>query len=392
MIDAVPAALLWAVTVWRAGPTFRRRQGLSLWLAFLALAVAMTVRPVAVASAFDENLHVTNLSYLLKHICATVAAASVLTFVADMAEKKGQFRASRLHHALPYVTVALLVLFFATTPQPTEADDLLADYGSHSTILAYGLVWTGYLGAALLSATSLCWRWGRQPDSGLVGRGLLVTGAGTAVGLVYAAHRVTALCVQYAGHSLLGEQNDETVSTTLLYIALLLIVIGSTLPVAPRVARRLRAHWRLARLYPLWRHLTDVVPSSRLHDPTGRLRDAVILSRTNDRLYRRAIEVRDSILTLSAYTTPKLRGLAYDHAITGGFIGADADVAAEACWLAVAREKCRHGGEPSGEAVPPASGGRDLAVELRALMRLSSAYRSPLTETFLRTHLSEETS
>ncbi|MFD6040463.1 MAB_1171c family putative transporter [Streptomyces koyangensis] len=369
--------------MWRAGATFRRRQGISLWVAFAALSVAMTVRPVAIASAADQATHVTNLSFLLKHVCGTVAAAAVLTFVADMAESKGNFRASRMHRAIPVVTILALGTFFFATPQPTEADDLLTDYAEHATILAYGLVWTVYLGAALASATQLCWRWGRRPGSGLVGRGLLLTGVGTAVGLLYAVHRVAALVLQCNDRELFGKRADETASTLLLFAALLLIVLGSTLPVLPRIVRRLHAHWWLVRLYPLWRTLTDVVPSSRSHAPAGRFRDSMQLRRAHDRLYRRTIELRDAILTLSAFTTPEIRGRAYDHALASGVIGAQADVTAEACWLAVARERYRRGHLPSGEAVPPASGGRDLPTETKALINLSSVYRSPTTQNFL---------
>ncbi|MGW8882886.1 MAB_1171c family putative transporter, partial [Streptomyces mirabilis] len=213
MIDAIPAVLLWAVTLWRARSAFRRPERLSLWLAFAALALAMTVRPVAIATAVDEHLHVTNLSFLIKHICGTVAAASVLTFVADMAESKTGIRVSRLHKAVPVVTVLLLAACFFATPQPHEAEDLLADYADHATILAYGVVWTSYLGAALLSATLLCFRWGRRPDSGLVGRGLILIGTGTAVGLVYALHRVAVLFIDYVGSSPLDEHANHALST-----------------------------------------------------------------------------------------------------------------------------------------------------------------------------------
>ncbi|MFD0314646.1 hypothetical protein [Streptomyces flavalbus] len=37
--------------------------------------------------------------------------------------------------------------------------------------------------------------------------------------------------------------------------------------------------------------------------------------------------------------------------------------------------------------MPPASGGRDLATEIRALTTLSTAYRSRATQDFLRAHL-----
>ncbi|GHE54044.1 MAB_1171c family putative transporter [Streptomyces cellulosae] len=389
MIDAIPAALLWAVTLWRARSAFQRPERLSLWLAFAALALAMTVRPVAIASAVDGHLHVTNLSFLVKHICGTVAAAAVLTFVADMAESKTGMRASRLHKAVPVVTVVLLAACFFATPQPHQAEDLLTDYADHATIVAYGVVWTSYLGAALFSATMLCFRWGRRPDSGLVGRGLILIGSGTAVGLIYAVHRIVALVVDYAGSSLLGKNTDHALSTGLLFIALLLIVLGSTLPAFPRILARVRAHRQLVGLYPLWRTLTDAVPDTRLETPPTQLVDALDPRRTHQRLYRRTIEIRDAILTLADHAPAELRGRAYDHATSFGFIGAHADITAEACWLAVAREERLRGVTASGEAMPPASGGRDLATEIRALTTLSAAYHSRATEDFLRAHLEE---
>lgn len=390
MIDAIPALLLWAVTLWRARSAFQRPERLSLWLAFAALAVAMTVRPVDIASAVDEHLHVTNLSFLIKHICGTVAAASVLTFVADMAESKTGMRVSRLHKAIPVVTVVLLASCFIATPQPHEAEDILADYADHATILAYGVVWTSYLGAALLSATLLCFRWGRRPGSGLVGRGLMLVGTGTTVGLVYALHRVAVLFVDYVGSDLLAEDFNHALSTGLLFLALLLIVLGSTLPAAPRVLARVRAQWQLVNLYPLWRTLTDAVPETRLDTPPSRAADVANPLRTHDRLYRRTIEIRDSILTLADHAPAELRGRAYDHATSLGFIGAHAEITAEACWLAVAREeRLRGAATGSGEPLPPASGGRDLATEIRALTTLSTAYRSRATQDFLRAHLEE---
>ncbi|WP_436847000.1 DUF6545 domain-containing protein [Streptomyces atratus] len=103
--------------------------------------------------------------------------------------------------------------------------------------------------------------------------------------------------------------------------------------------------------------------------------------RTHDRLYRRTIEIRDSVLTLADHAPAELRGRAYDHATSLGFIGAHADMTAKACWLAVAREeRLRGAATGSGEPMPPASGGRDLATEIRALTTLSTAYRSRATQ------------
>ncbi|GAA2273406.1 hypothetical protein GCM10010368_48500 [Streptomyces roseiscleroticus] len=389
MINAIPAALLWIVTIWRARSALRRPERRSLWLAFAALALAMTVRPDQVASAVDEYLHVTDLSFLIKHVCGTVAAASVLTFVADMAETRTGIRASKLHKVVPVATVLLLGACFFATPQSHEADDLLTDYADHVTIVAYGVVWTAYLGTALFSATLLCFRWGRRPDSGLVGRGLLLVGTGTAVGLLYAAHRIAALIIRYVDPTLLGARADQTLSSGLLFLALLLILLGSTLPVWPRISARVRAHAQLVSLYPLWRTLTDAVPETRLDSPPARVTDAGDPRRTHDRLYRRTIEIRDAILTLADHAPPQLRDRAFDHAASLGFVGAHADVVAEACWLAAAREERLRGAASSGEPHPPASGGRDLATEIHVLTVLGTAFRSHATQDFLNAYHQE---
>lgn len=189
----------------------------------------------------------------------------------------------------------LAACFFATL-QPHEAEDLLANYAGHATILAYGTVWISYLGTALLSATLLCFRWGRRPDSGLVDRGLILIRTGTAVGLIYALHRAAVLFVDYVGSSPLGEDVNHALSTGLHFMALLLILLGSTLPAAPCVLARIRAHWQVVSLSPVWRTLTDAVLETRLDTPPSCPADATNPLLTHDRLYRRTIEIRDSIL------------------------------------------------------------------------------------------------
>lgn len=185
MLDTVPAVLLWAVTLWRAPSARQSPAKRSLWIAFLSLAVAMTVRPVAISTSTDDLLGVNNVSFLIKHLCGIAAASSVLSFVNDMSEEKNErLQASRLHIAIPIGTAAAITVLFFLTPQPVEVNDLLADYADDGRIAAYGVIWTAYLGAALFSGTRLCWQWGRQPGTGLLGRGLRVTGIGTAIGIV----------------------------------------------------------------------------------------------------------------------------------------------------------------------------------------------------------------
>ncbi|GGS93302.1 MAB_1171c family putative transporter [Streptomyces chromofuscus] len=383
MIDTLPAVLLWLVTAWRTPAAWRDSSKRVLWSAFLALAVAMTLRLSFVAAPLDASLRVNNLSSLGKHVGGIAAAHSVLTFVHNMAEEKAPgLKSSRLHLLAPVTAAAIITVLFLATPQPREAVDLLAEYATDWRIAAYGVVWTGYLGAALFSASRLCWRWGRQPGTGLLGRGLRLTGMGTTVGIVYAAHRVAFVILGFLGHSVIPASTVKAISGLLLFTALIFIVTGSTLPAAGRLHRWIREYRDLLQLYPLWLSLTEAVPEVRLDPPRRRASEILHLRHVHDRLYRRTIEIRDAVLALSDHAPSSLRDQARAHVAASGLIGAQADIAAEACWI-IGAKQARQASEPSsGAPLPPASGGRDLPSEIQALKQLARAYDSDLTRTF----------
>lgn len=383
MIDVLPAVLLWLVTMWRTPAAWRDPGKRVLWIAFLALAVAITLRVPSVAAPMDAALGVNNLSALGKHLGCIVAAHAVLTFVHDMAQEKASgLKSSRLHLVFPSAAASIVTVLFFATPQPREAVDLLTEYASDWHIAAYGGVWTAYLGAALFSASRLCWRWGRQPDAGLLGHGLRLTGMGTTIGIVYAAQRVVVIVLGFLGLSPVPASTNETIGGLLLFSALLFIVTGSTLPAAGRLRRWSREYLDLLRLYPLWLSLTEDVPSVRLDPARRRTTEILHPRRVHDRLYRRTIEIRDAVLTLSDHAPSSLRDQARAHVVASGLIGAQADIAAEACWIIGAQQARQHNEPLSGEALPPASGGRDLPSEIHALKQLAEAYASDRTRAF----------
>ena len=55
MIDVLPAVLLWLVTAWRAPAAWRHSSKRVLWIAFLALAVAITLRVPSVAAPIGRS-------------------------------------------------------------------------------------------------------------------------------------------------------------------------------------------------------------------------------------------------------------------------------------------------------------------------------------------------
>lgn len=204
---------------------------------------------------------------------------------------------------------------------------------------------------------------------------------GTALGIVYAGHRVLALTLRYVGLTPLSPRTDENVSSVLLFGALVFILAGSTLPVV-RLHQWGRAHLALTRLYPLWLELTAAVPSVRLDPPRSRRADALLFRHTRRRLYRRGIEIRDAILDLGDHASPTLRSEAARYVAEKGLIGAQAEIYAEACWIARAKEARENGDARVGEHTAPASGGKDLRSEVEALRHLATAYESALVREF----------
>src|SRR5262249_50048801 len=156
-------------------------------------------------------------------------------------------------------------------------------------------------------------------------------------------------------------------SGLLLFSSLIFIVGGSTLPAVGRLHRWSREYRDLLQLHPLWLSLTEAVPSVRLDPPRGRTSEMLHPRHAHDRLHRPTIDIRDAVLALSEHASGSLRNQARAHVMASGLIGAQADVAAEACWIIGAKESRQRNEPSSGEPLPPASGGRDLPSEIHAL-------------------------
>ncbi|CDR10461.1 integral membrane protein [Streptomyces iranensis] len=336
-----------------------------------------------VASSVDALVHIPNFAALIKHLSGLGAIHAVLVFVHTMSEQSAaRLKARRPHIAVPVAAGFIISALFFATPQQHEATDLLTEYAADGRIAAYGVLWTAMLGMALVSATGLCWRWGRQPDAGLLGQGLRFTGIGTTIGMTYAVHRIAMVVLHYLGYTPISPGTEQGISSLLLGSALIFIMFGSTLPALPRLLRWWRDYRDLLRLYPLWRSLTESVPSVRLDPPRGMAAERLTLRHTHQRLYRRNIEIRDAILDLRNRTPSTLRDQATSHVATRGLTGAYAEIAAEACWLAAVKDPRLRGKPTPGEHHPPASGGRDLASEIPALKALAAAYDSDLARDF----------
>lgn len=379
----VVAALLWITVAWRAVKVWQKGQDRSLWWAFFGLAVMMTLR-MQPGRTLDQWTGVTDLSYLLKHLIGGVLApAALLAFLRKISGASDGLRTKRRRIMVACATALTMAILFFAKLQPYETPSIFADPVAHYVFLAYTLLFLGYLTVSLLGGMRLCWRWGRNASGPALSWGLRTIGVGLAAGVGYAAVRAATITTRINGDGLFPGAVDDYISTALLMAALVLIVAGSSLPMLSLLRNWRAKRHALLRLRPLWRDLTQVTPSVRLHAPRGTVTEHLNPLNVHDRLYRRGVEIRDAALALNNYASPALRKRAQQHAEARGLFGTQAAIAAEACWLAAARRAKFRGAAPGSSAEHrPAGGGRDLRSEISALTQLSDAYHSDLVRDF----------
>lgn len=395
------AVLLWLITLWRAPGAWRNPQKRPLWSAFAILATEMLLSSDSAILWFDSATGINSGSALVKHMCAVVAAGCVVAFLAGaVASSTGEKdrpdgRASRYAHArtvIPAVTVLVMAVLFAWMERPREEIDLFVAYPRDSWVLAYNITWITYFGWAMLTAARLSWQWSRRPGPPLLRYGLTLICAGTSIGIVYAAHRLSMLLIPRLGLHPLPAGVNHTLNVFLAVVPLLLIAVGSTMPAVPKLHQALAHHYDHVLLYSLWDTLTSTAPHVRLEEHPGRLRDMLALLAPRERLYRRTIEIRDAILVLGDNTTLSVRLRAADHVEDAGIPESELVTAAEACWIRAASEARKAGHFVAGTLEPPERAGGDLDTEVRVLRTLSDAYFSPVTADFARQHVARLTS
>jgi hypothetical protein len=380
-MTTVVLILLWAVAVWRAPSAVRSSKQRTLWVAFAALTLAMTLRRPAIMHAIDDGTGVNNLSTLLKQYLGITAAAAVLEFVYVIARPHSR-AGVRLRMVAAGATMAVLTVLFTFVPRRTEAQDFFERSAGSVPATAYLLVWLAYLATAMAMATWLFWGSSRHAGAGWLRTGLRLLGAGTAVGVAYALSRAAYLVLRLteaAGPS--SDAGASTVTDAMKHAAIGLILVGSSVPAAG-VAWRAAWHWRYLRaLRPLWRDLTGAVPEVVLGEELRR-------RELRMRLHRRVVEIRDAILALQPYVSAAQRDAA-DAAASA----ARRDLA-EACWIETARHAKLAGRAPDdavqrrdvGSAGHDAAVDLDLKAEAQWLRRIEAARASGTVRDFVRTH------
>ncbi len=236
-----------------------------------------------------------------------------------------------------------------------------------------------YLGLALVNLSHLTWRYGSLSDRVSMRVGLRLSAAGGALGLGYVVNKAAFVALRALSLSYPGDV--QLVSDTLLAGAVLLLVVGSTMPAwgprvgLPQLCRWLdeyRAYWSL---YPLWRALYHSNPEIALVPAASRVGNALAVRQLGFHLYRRVIEIRDGVLALRGHFDPRVADAARERGRAAGLVDEDLQALVEAEILSAAL-KAKEQGLPPAETPPPPdpSGGHDLPSEVSYLQKVARYY------------------
>ncbi|MDQ3887302.1 MAG: hypothetical protein M3308_09935 [Actinomycetota bacterium] len=349
--------------------------GTALGLAFIFLAPVVQV----VESAITPSL-----GRLLSNVSTLIAAFGFLHLMLLIAYPAEQVPAKvRTRLVVLLMSVgAMIVLFFASDP-PAGPGIFTGLYRDQPTLAAYTLIYSIYLGSALVDLGKLALysirhvrRWLRL--------GMVLIATGCLLGTGYLTHKVIGILNELITDSAPAESLCPspfatvgcTFAVAMPALATLAILLGATLPtLGPHLERLIRtmARWRAyRRLQPLWATLHEALPDLALAAPE-------LPSNSNDpaiseQLYRRAIAIRDGLLALQPYRDPTDTREHHNLAESAGLAESRPRLAAvEAADIRAALLRRQHASPPTLDRPAPAASQNDLISEIRWLTQVSDA-------------------
>jgi hypothetical protein len=362
-----------------------RRKPTDIPLIVITIALGLAFVFLAPATQILESALAPSLGRLLSNVCTLVAAFGWLHLMLYVRHPAQQVRTKvriRVITLLIAVTVMTL-MFFASSP-PTDRGIFTGLYRSQPTLAVYTMVYTSYLGFAVIDLAVLALRSLRGARAWLR-LGMILIAAGCVVATGYLTEKVISVVSELVTGSpaeLFCPSAFATLGCTFAVgmpaLAVLLLILGTTLPTfGPRLEHLIRGlgHQRsLRRLRPLWETLHEALPDIALATPDHPLSPS-LPGEISDRLYRRVIAVRDGLLTLQPYRDPADTRQHRDQADATGLPDRGRAAAIEAADIRAALHRRRHNMPPHRYSVDgnDATQHDDMTSELRWLIQVSDA-------------------
>jgi len=332
-----------------------------------ALGLGLTLKLPGVYRSFDALLGMHNVAQLPKDAFVLLSASGTQVILLQLVHgaREAGPRARRRSAVAAGAVVVMTIAFLLARTGP-EDPEFARRHIDQAGLVEFRLIYLGYLAFAFLDIVRLCVRFARLAGERLLGTGLRLIAVGGGVGLGYVAASLVSLLAVFGHDSHLDDRADS-LAESLILVATLLVVVGSTLPSwGPRVGLRSGSptglqRQRLDRLEPLWRGLTAAVPDVVLEE-AGNARGG---AGVHERLYRRVIEIEDARLALRPLLDPSVVTAAARIAAERGLDGATADAAVEGASLALAIRSDR-AVTPSARSAASPSRRREGVLELNA--------------------------
>jgi len=275
------------------------------------------------------------------------------------------------------------VMFFASNP-PTGRGIFTGLYRSQPTLAVYTLVYTSYLGSAVVDLAALALRSVRGARAWLR-LGMILMTAGCLLFAGYLIEKVVGVVGELVNGSTAEPFCPSAFATVgctfaiaMPAFAALLVILGTTVPtLGPRLEHLTRGLWHrrsLRRLRPLWEILHEVLPDTGLTTPDDALSPS-LTGEASERLYRRVITIRDGLLVLQPYRDPADTRQHRDQAGSAGLTNQRRAAAVEAADIRAALHRRRQGMTPHPYSVDSnvVTHQCDLTGELRWLTQVSLA-------------------
>lgn len=372
-------AVVWAVLISRAPFMLRDRQQRSTWLVLAVFAAGAIVIQSWFGTAVNRATGIAHLNDLIQGLSGIVNAAVMLGLAVHLASgHAGARRSKAVRLACALVTVAGMTLTFALTPAPERFSRPVTGF---SPFTVYALLAAVYMIGAAGAAT---WIMGRQLPrvrGWTLYAGLLMVTAGNAMQVPFMAIRTLQRVTPYATPELLR------FAFVLGTVRFMIVPLGCVIAALEPVRRTVLYCYRRARLYSLWFSLRSSTEELTLGPLVSRWRDLRTVDDAWERLHRRVIEIRDSILYLhDTWVWPELLEEAARYAAAAP--GSRRRVRTIACWLETARQSARAGApklhRELDTALLPELVAEESTMhrEMRSLLRLHRAMRSRPVQAF----------
>lgn len=332
MLFLVSTAIVWGLALtalppwWRAWRRRRRQPGevtRRLWLALTSggLALCFTLLQPPIYGFVDRATGVPNAARLLANLLAVGATWCVNRWLAIMPSPAlPPSRLDRLSRSPALALAALIALaafWFAGPRDVTEVDDYVAHYGTSPAVLAYRLVFSGYLG---LTGVGLCrrvWAYRQAARRPLTRAALGLQTVGWASAVFYLAHEGGYAVMRYLERSYSAAQ-AERAQGLLLAGAMVPLAIGRAFPHCGTRLLRLQRWFARYRAYRQIEALARALPPGTPAPPVvvtrGGLRAAPGRRDLDVRLHFRIMVIRDGATRLSERITPTLLTQARQYA------------------------------------------------------------------------------